>query len=175
MNKKAFIILGIIIVLIVAWYLLSPIWRNVERNDSSPLIGDQFESMDQATRMEFEKQTQEMQKMSMEKTTASPTGAQLLAKAPFVARAHDVSGEVLLIEDNGKKILRFENFETINGPDLRIYLSADLSNNDIVDLGPIEATKGSINYELPEGVDTDKYSKVLVWCRAFRVLFSYAE
>jgi len=63
----------------------------------------------------------------------------------------------------------------VNGPDLKIYLGSELGKNDYIDLGPILATKGSVNYELPDGIDTTKYSKVLVWCEAFGVLFSYAE
>lgn len=81
----------------------------------------------------------------------------------------------MLIEDDNKKIVRFEDFETINGPDLHIYLSADLEANDYVDLGQIKATKGNVNYDVPVGADTLKYNKVLVWCEPFEVLFSYAE
>ena len=68
-----------------------------------------------------------------------------------------------------------ENFETINGPDLFIYLSKDLTNKDFVNLGEIKATKGNVNYEVNSSIDTTQYKNVLVWCRAFGVLFSYAE
>jgi hypothetical protein len=71
--------------------------------------------------------------------------------------------------------LRFENFETINGPKLHIYLASDLSADDYIDLGEIKATKGNVNYEIPDGTDLEKYNKVLVWCRPFKVLFSYSE
>jgi hypothetical protein len=78
-------------------------------------------------------------------------------------------------DDGGKKVLRFEDFETVNGPNLHIYLSSDLEGKDFVDLGEIKATKGNVNYDLPEGVDLDRYDKVLVWCVPFKVLFSYGE
>jgi len=99
----------------------------------------------------------------------------MLSEALFQASAHEVSGKALIIESEGEKVLRFEDFETINGPDLRIYLAADLEANDFVDLGEIKATKGDVNYDIPEGTDLSKYKYVLVWCRAFSVLFSYSE
>ncbi len=99
----------------------------------------------------------------------------MLSEALFQASAHEVSGKALIIDSDGTKVLRFEDFETINGPDLRIYLAADLEAKDIVDLGEIKGTKGNINYDIPEGTDLSKYKYVLIWCRAFSVLFSYAE
>ena len=45
----------------------------------------------------------------------------------------------------------------------------------MIDLGIIKATKGNVNYEIPQDIDTTKYNKVLVWCKPFKVLFSYAE
>lgn len=101
--------------------------------------------------------------------------ARNIMEGNFIPGAHEVSGKAVVIENENKKILRFENFETINGPDLFIYLSSDLDNKEFIDLGKIKATKGNVNYQLPENVDLEKYNKVLVWCRAFRILFSYAE
>ena len=103
------------------------------------------------------------------------TPSQLVAEANFVASAHDVQGKAVLINTGNKNIVRFEDFNSINGPDLRIYLSKDLKSTDYIDLGPIKANKGNVNYDVPAGVDVSKYNKVLVWCRAFSVLFSYAE
>ena len=67
------------------------------------------------------------------------------------------------------------DFDTINGPDLRIYLSSDLGSADIVELGKIKATKGNVNYDIPEGTDLEIYKNVLVWCKPFGVLFSFAQ
>lgn len=79
------------------------------------------------------------------------------------------------IKDGDQLIVRFEDFQTDNGPQLRIYLSADLGADDFIDLDPIKATKGNVNYTVAAGTDTDKYRNVLVWCKPFGVLFSYAE
>jgi hypothetical protein len=101
--------------------------------------------------------------------------AELISMGDFMESAHHVEGKALLIEEDGKKIVRFEDFDTINGPALYIYLSSDLGDDDFVNLGEIKATSGNVNYEVPEGVDTEKYNNVLVWCEPFSVLFSYAE
>lgn len=103
------------------------------------------------------------------------TDAVVLTQANFEPRAHDVSGSAVLIQKDGKMILHFENFETINGPNLHIYLSADLHSTDFIDLGAIRATKGNVNYDIPSDIDTEKYRHVLVWCVPFRTLFSSAS
>jgi len=192
MKKK--IIVGIvgIIVIAVAWYLISPIWRIKEVNEASPLapqfptshiehptsqVKDALETMDAETKAEFMKQVEMMKDVVMEKQEAAPapSSVRLLREGDFHPRAHEVKGKALLIEQGAKKILRFEDFETINGPDLRIYLSRTLGNDDFIDLGAIRATKGNVNYEVNNVVDITTYNKILVWCRAFSVLFSYAE
>lgn len=109
----------------------------------------------------------------IERNEASSEGL-IIAEGVFVPNAHDVNGKALIITNETTKILRFEDFETIDGPDLRIYLSSGLNIDDAIDLGPIKATRGNVNYDIT-GIDTDKYDKALVWCRAFKVLFSHAE
>jgi hypothetical protein len=197
MNKKnlSWVIVILVVVLPIAWYILSPIWRVVEVDEVSPLdqgggaslsaatagapagmmIKDTMNTMDAARLAEFKAQTDAMKGDVMVKTEVMPSTPQIIAQAPFQPRAHDVKGRAVLIESSGKKLLRFEDFETVNGPDLRIYLSTDLGTDDFVDLGPIRATKGNVNYELDASIDTSKYRNVLVWCQDFSILFSYAS
>jgi hypothetical protein len=182
-NKKIIIGLIAIIVLGVGYYLLSPLWNNTELDEASPLtqtnetttIKDNFENMDEATMSRFKSEVEAMKDKTMVMADSAPEEAKLLSQADFKPRAHDVAGKALLIEKDGQKTLRFENFETINGPDVDIYLATDLSAADFVNLGDLKATKGNVNYAVPASTDTDKYNKVLVWCKAFGVLFSYAE
>ena len=102
--------------------------------------------------------------------------AKIISEGAFVESAHHVNGKALIIEEeDGSKILRFEDFDTINGPNLHIYLSNSLGNDDFIDLGNIRATKGNVNYDVPQGTDLEKYDKVLVWCVPFGVLFSYSD
>lgn len=156
-----------LIVLAVAVYLLSPLWNVVELNEVSPLTPKQQEALDAIM--------ERTEKIVMEKEEPMPPSATLLAEAAFVARAHDVAGKAQLIQEGDKKIIRFEDFETVNGPNLHIYLAADPAGKDFIDLGEIKATKGSANYDLAATVDTSVYRHVLVWCVPFKVLFSSAS
>ncbi len=182
MNKKILISIGVLIILGVAYWLLSPFWRNVMLNEELPgttnttSIKDNLSVMDADTKANFEKQTIEMKDKIMEKSDAMPASqATVISRADMISRAHEVEGVALLVKSGDETYLRFENLKTINGPDLRIYLGADLSNDDFVDLGPIRATEGNVNYAIPPGTDLSKYKNAMIWCRAFGVLFSYAE
>jgi uncharacterized protein YxeA len=150
MNKK--IIIGILLVVVVGigYYTLSPFWNNNELNEDSPLIQNQEEftvikdnldTMDDVTMSEFKAKVEAMKDKTIVMTDAGPSRAKLLAQGNFKPRAHDVAGKALLIEKDGQKIVRFENFETINGPDVDIYLASELSDDDIVNLGDLKATK----------------------------------
>jgi hypothetical protein len=44
-----------------------------------------------------------------------------------------------------------------------------------VNLGRLKANIGNQNYEVPEGTDLTKYGTVLIWCKAFSVLFGSAD
>ena len=181
MNKKVLIVIGLLIVLAVAYWLLSPLWRKVVLNEELPNIAnepikDNLSAMDADTKADFEKQTMEMKDKTMEKSDEMPASQPtIIGRADMIARAHDVEGAALLVKAGGQTFLRFENLKTINGPDLRIYLSAGLNADDIVDLGPIRATEGNVNYAVPAGTDLEKYKNAMIWCRAFGVLFSYAQ
>jgi hypothetical protein len=93
---------------------------------------------------------------------------------------HSATGTATVVkldEGDGQK-LQFEDFEVTQGPDLRVYLStpdAPTSGDagDFKDLGGLKGEKGQFEYDIA-GIDTDKYSKVVVWCRAFGVAFGEA-
>jgi len=171
--KKTLILLALVILAAIAWYLLSPIWRVQELDEVSPVAESAGMSSEQ--KEQYEEAMEEMKDTEIRKEEEMPPTARVEAQASFVAKAHDVMGQALLIEQGTQKIIRFEDFETINGPNLHIYLAADLSASDFIDLGPIRATKGNANYTVPPGTDTAKYRHVLVWCVPFRVLFSAAS
>ena len=171
-------IIFLVVVALLAWYFVFPTLEVIEENDPSPistdLAEDPFGHMDQETMNEF---SEEMEKMKDKEIVASESmpPSEVRKQGEFKANAHNVNGRALLIETGVENVLRFEDFETINGPNLHIYLSADFKGKDFIDLGKIKATKGNINYQLDDDINTDKYNKVLVWCVPFKVLFSYAE
>ena len=179
MGNKITIGIGVIIILLVSYWLISPLWRDIKLDETLPgaqntPIKDNLINMDEKTKMDFEKQTEEMKEKVM-KADESSLGPVILKESKMVSSAHDIEGIALFVKSENKTFLRFENLKTINGPDLRIYLSTGLGSGDVIDLGPIKATEGNVNYPIPEGTDLNKYKNVLIWCRAFSVLFSYAE
>ncbi|MHA7647997.1 DM13 domain-containing protein [Nitrosopumilus sp. S4] len=89
---------------------------------------------------------------------------------------HDAQGNTYTIPlEDGSTVLRLENFESTNGPDLYVYLSTDENASEFVNLGELKANRGSQNYNIPDGTDLSKYSNVLIWCKTFGVLFGSAE
>lgn len=100
----------------------------------------------------------------------------------FIDRSHPTSGTALVLGDgSGQRFLRFEGFETDNGPDLNVYLStappdaeAGDFDEDFVDLGDLKGNIGDQNYEIPASVDLAKYQTVVIWCVRFSVAFGAA-
>ena len=94
---------------------------------------------------------------------------------------HKGSGKALILEyPDGRNLLRFEDFEVVNGPDVYVYLSAtttpsgDLKSlGNYLDLGLMKGNIGDQNYDLPN-TDLTGYSSVVLWCKKFGVLFPYA-
>jgi hypothetical protein len=79
----------------------------------------------------------------------------------------------------GGRVLTLTDFEVDNGPDLRLYLVAGPATTegevrDYVDLGALKGNRGDQQYALPRGVDLARHRTVVVWCRAFSVLFARA-
>jgi len=179
MNKKIILSVVGVIVMGVGYFLLSPLWRNVTLDEALPqaqVVKDNMETMDSATKEQFMKEVEAIKGKVMIKADSMPVNASTTSKQVLlVARAHDVKGRASLIQSGDQYFVRFEDLKTINGPDLRIYLSAGLDVDDAIDLGAIRATEGNVNYIIPTGTDVAKYHNVLIWCRAFGVLFSYAD
>ena len=114
-------------------------------------------------------------------STAAPAGPKVLAMGQLqrVDDLHRGTGPVSLVELDGKMFLRFENVAIQNGPDLQVYLGRGMGGaydggRDLY-LGALKATNGSFNYELPAGTSVADYKSVVVWCRAFTVLFTWAD
>lgn len=120
---------------------------------------------------------------------AGTDGIESPATAPVTVASGDIrsldhtsSGRALVVElADGSRVLRFEDLDTDNGPDLRVYLSRapadspdDAFDDDFVDLGALKGNVGNQNYELPSGVDSGQYQSAVIWCRRFAVGFAVA-
>ena len=87
--------------------------------------------------------------------------------------------------DNGSggKVLRFTNFESTNGPDLKVWLvkaesiktATDVKASTWLELGALKGNIGDQNYEIPADVNLADYKSVVIWCEQFSVLFSAAD
>jgi hypothetical protein len=121
----------------------------------------------------------------MEATEGGAPGSQVVMRGEFLGLEHATSGRALVVETgDGRRFLRFEGFETSNGPDLVVYLSSKEPSGpddwygydeDFVDLGPLKGNIGDQNYLIPKGVDLDRYATAVVWCRRFTVGFAAAS
>jgi Electron transfer DM13 len=104
----------------------------------------------------------------------------LLRRGSFESVAHPAEGTATTIRTAaGTRVLTLTNFEVDNGPDLRVYLVAGPARDesgvdDFEDLGALKGNKGNQQYELPRGLDLERYSTVVIWCRAFSVNFARA-
>lgn len=117
-------------------------------------------------------------------TVEAPGGPRALSTGSFASRSrYTVSGTATVFElEDGSRTLRLEGFESTNGPDLFVYLTAADSADsdpeldaDFVDLGVLRGNVGNQNYEITAGVDLDRYDTAVIWCRRFSVGFGAAD
>ncbi|MEK7604242.1 MAG: DM13 domain-containing protein [Patescibacteria group bacterium] len=149
MKKYILYTVGSIIgvaVLAFAYYAISPLFRTIKADDAIP-------------------------DASPGVSTPTPPESFSIIDTPL----HPASGTVRIVHADNKSYIRYENFKTINGPDIFVYLAKDLGAKEYVNIGAVKATEGNVNYEIPEGVNVDEYRYVMVWCKAFGVLFNYAD
>jgi Electron transfer DM13 len=108
----------------------------------------------------------------------APAGPVLLGAGQFVGLAgHSGTGDAGLFRSpDGSYVLRFENFDIENGPDLEVYLVPGAEQTSLVPgsihLGALEGNVGNQTYDLAAGTPLvpGPYT-ALVWCEAFSVEF----
>ncbi|WP_329232971.1 DM13 domain-containing protein [Streptomyces canus] len=117
----------------------------------------------------------------------SATGPQTLARGELISHEHATSGTVKLVRlVDGSHVVRLENLDTSNGPDLRVWLTDApvkegeagwhvFDDGKYVSLGKLKGNKGSQNYALPRDTDPSSYNSVSIWCDRFDVSFGAAE
>lgn len=103
-----------------------------------------------------------------------PMGDMILAGTFSGTPGHTVKGTIKVFEKDGIKEIRLEGFSATNGPDLKIYLSKELSASNFISLGSLKSISGNQNYSIPGMPDLKEYKYVLVWCEQFTVLFGSA-
>ena len=184
MPKKRLMIAGGIIaipVLALAWWLGSPLFLDTEVAEAFPMAAGAVipEGM---TAEEVEAEMLEAaEKPDTEVRDDMPeeSGPTVLVSGEFEGADdfHQGSGTATIYElEDGSHVLRFEDFEVTNGPDLHVFLiPQDGSMDDSVDLGSLKGNVGDQNYEIPVDVDITQFGSVLIYCVPFSVNFASAS
>jgi hypothetical protein len=202
-NNLKKIIYSVIVLslIIVTFYLVSPLFISTEVNEPLPPNINNSVAFEEFTRMTEDERTNMARSMTNEQknqmlvqfaelgnnsrinddlhTNVMTKSNQSSESATFVGvndGIHNAEGlaKIIPLSDNSN-ILRLENLKVTNGPDLYVYLSTDEGASDYVNLGKLKANNGNQNYNLPPDTDLSKYNTVLIWCKAFSVLFGSAE
>ena len=170
------ITLAVIVGLPVAWYLLSPLWINVEVDESFPTAMPAEVSV-QATQAMSTAMAEPDTVMEEEMPEAEMN---ILSQGSFYDIIHIGSGQAQVYQlADGSRILRLQDFEVDNGPELHVYLvpidpvpsSIGVEIPGAVDLGFLKGNIGDQNYEIPADLDLSQYKSVVIWCQPFRVPF----
>ncbi len=131
-NKTRWIVAGIVIaipVVAVGWWLASPLFLNATVDESFPLSSGATvpEGM---TRAEVEQAMSDMAKVKQETDEDMPAGAGASAQVKSGSfrdadSFHKGSGRATIYRlPDGSHVLRLEDFNVTNGPDLHVHLSA---------------------------------------------------
>ena len=183
MTKKRILIAGAILALpalALAWWLGSPLFLDQEVDEDFPMSAEAVIPAD----MTAEEVETEMQKAADEPGTEvtddmpEESGPTALVSGEFEGAddLHQGSGMATIYEvEDGSHVLRFEDFEVTNGPDLHVFLiPRDGSMDGSVDLGSLKGNIGNQNYEIPADADISQFGSVIVYCVPFSVNFATA-
>ena len=107
--------------------------------------------------------------------TFDPTQATLLRQGMLAGVNHSVSGHVAVYDDHGTLVVLLDPYTSQSGPDLKVYLSKDVSASEYIKLGNLKSTTGKQSYRVPGSPDIIQYNFVHIWCEQFTVVFGRAE
>ena len=103
-----------------------------------------------------------------------------VSAGPFHAVEYEGTGEAIVYrKEDGSHVLRLENLDVENGPDLFVYaVAADdafdaqtVLNAGFLDLGSLKGNQGNQTYELPPDFDPEVHQSISVWCQQFAANF----
>jgi hypothetical protein len=158
MSKRNILFAAAAVVLAVGWYAFRPELLFIDRT-----VNEEFPGSTAVA--------------SIEK------GPMAVTKGKFKGLAHETRGIATIYQlADGRRTLRLSEFETSNGPDVHVYLTAAevekgsdaIKQAGFVDLGSMKGNKGDQNYDIPADVDLAKFKNVTIWCARFGVNFGIA-
>jgi hypothetical protein len=154
---------------IIGWYLGSPLFVRTFTNEALPTGAPPLAT------------TATGQPSGATTAPTAAAGPRVLAMGElgYVDAIHNGKGSVRLVAVGGQRFVRFEDVAITNAPDIHVYLSRETggkwSEATSLYLGPLKATNGSFNYDVPATAEVASYKSVVVWCRAFSVLITWAD
>ncbi len=187
MQRRTWIIIAVvaaIALIAVGWWLGSPLILDTEVNEEFPMSAD-AEVPEDMTR-------EEVETLMEETADEPPTNVEepMPEETPEVVKSgqftdfdsfHQGQGTATVYRlDGDTHVLRLEDFEVTNGPDLHVLLvpHEDPGGRDdldgYVDLGSLKGNIGDQNYEIPDDTNIAEYGSVVIYCQPFHVIFSIA-
>jgi hypothetical protein len=209
MSKRSTLIVagagGIVLLALVAGYLAGPLFINRTVDEPAPfatLGGDtdldrlmsQVPSEAELTAMpETERlvvQDTLMQDFAALPGTSMDEAMPAGPAQPTVVSTGEFSGAdsfhkgsgtaILYAQTDGSYLLRLENLDVTNGPDLYVVLSENPAPTDSSMLGEhvlfdrLKGNRGNQNYMIPAGTDVSKFKSAVIYCKRFAVVFATA-
>lgn len=199
LTRKRIIVAAIVVIgipgLVLAWWLLSPLFISKTVNEEFPLaagavvpadmtMAEAEEIMIEAASQFNNYDERVPAEMAMPDDPMKMNASVVKVKSGNFRDAdsfHKGSGTATIYRDaDGKSVLRLEDFRVTNGPELHVLLvpNADPQSRDDVEgyigLGKLKGNMGNQNYFLPDGEDGSAYGSVVIYCRPFHVVFSVA-
>ena len=184
-------IIGAIVVLLLAWWLVSPLFSDDEVVEPFPYSAnavvprDMSQAQVEALMAEAAAAPEVLDVAAMPAAVAPGEApvARLSGRFRDADAFHRGSGTADIYElGPGRYTLRLDTFKVTNGPDLRVLLAAapdpedfgDLTAAGYTELAPLKGNLGAQNYDLPADFDLSEAQSVVIFCHPFRVVFSVA-
>ncbi|RZT26666.1 electron transfer DM13 [Kribbella sp. VKM Ac-2569] len=110
----------------------------------------------------------------------------VLLTGKLITHEHRTSGTVAVLAlPDGSRVLRIENLDTSDGPDLKVWLSDAqvtpgragwhvFDDGQYRSLGSLKGNHGNQNYVVPHDLNLESFRSVAIWCDRFNVSFGAA-
>lgn len=159
-------VVAVVLIAAIGWYLGSPLFIRTTANEALPTAAATTSGPSAA---------------ATTGATATAAGPMVIARGElgYVDPLHNGKGPVTIVRVGEQRFVRFEDVSITNAPDVHVYLSRESAGKwteaTSLYLGALKATNGSFNYDIPAATDLSPYKSVVVWCRAFAVLITWAD
>jgi hypothetical protein len=159
--KKAFFIIIILVIGIIGWYLLSPLVINRTVNDKL-----------------------ETESVEPKNEKGADFGPMIVSAGEFTGADsfHQASGKAEIVKTESGYALQLVGFEVTNGPDLFVTASfaasprskSELQGGTYLEIARLKGNRGNQLYSLPSDFRPDDFNSIVIYCKAFSVIFGWA-